>query len=380
MVSKAFGGLSNHRLAWLYNQRRAAMQGQVRVTPARWWHMPGLSRLIRETRRQRAKGYIGALVWAPRWSPSLGLLQSAWASSMPGGATPRSLVVERDGRPVGLAQISPRREPRQWEIVYLAIEDVQPAVPELASDGQARSGALWIVRDRSNRTATRLLGEVCDAAVAGGGERLFARIDEQGGRLDLFRQVGFSTVSHEYTYFHPLEPGAVNAQGNDDSIEGLRPQRKPDSFAIFQLYQQCTPKIVQMVEGKQSKSWDLPPRGLGPRLIRHPRVRRWVVERDSRLVAWVEMDTFRRGPHTLQLMVDERFAQLNDPLIRFALRTLAARGGGGVLVRTQEHQQLLMTALEDAALYLIDAHLLIVKQLAAPVLQAQFAPALEKVV
>src|SRR5687767_13148024 len=140
---------------------RAAMQGQVKVTPARWWHVPGLSRLIRDSRRQRGDG--GAIVWAPSWSPSLGLLQSVWSAPVPGA--PRSLVAEQEGRPVGLAQMRPRREPRQWDVVYLAVEHAGDDAP---------TGLVFA----PDRRATRLLGELCDAAVELGLERLFTRIRE----------------------------------------------------------------------------------------------------------------------------------------------------------------------------------------------------------
>src|SRR5919108_579773 len=98
------------------------MQAQVQVTPARWWHIPGLSRLIRGTRRARDRGSGGALVWAPRWSPSLGVLQSVWPAPLPGVPGPQSFAAEQGGRPLGLAQMRPRREPRHWEVVYSPVE------------------------------------------------------------------------------------------------------------------------------------------------------------------------------------------------------------------------------------------------------------------
>jgi hypothetical protein len=352
------------------------MQGQVEVAPARWWHVPGLSRLIRETRRKRAAGLGGAVVWASRWSPSLGLLQSVWPAPVPGLPGPRSVVAERDGRPVGLAQMKPRREPRHWEVVYLAVE--APAGPPGGGeeDGPA---PLWLMPDRK---AARLLGGLCDGGVAVGAERLFARVAETGGRFELFKQVGFSPVVREYTYYRPLEParGRAPADPSASAIPGLRPQHRSDAYGVLQLYQRCTPKVVQMAEGKQSRSWDLPAGRWGGRLLRPAGVRRWVVEREARLAAWLPLRLQRGGPHRLCMLVDDHAGDLHRPLVAFALAHVAARPAPGVLVSTREHQPSLLAALEDHGFHLIDGQLLMVKQLAAPVLRPQFAPALEKAV
>jgi hypothetical protein len=62
------------------------------------------------------------------------------------------------------------------------------------------------------------------------------------------------------------------------------------------------------------------------------------------------------------------------------LATLAAHRDNGIAARVREHQPALMRALEDNGFEPIDGHLLMVKQLAASVLQPGFAHALEKVV
>ncbi|MBI3973501.1 MAG: GNAT family N-acetyltransferase [Chloroflexi bacterium] len=347
------------------------MQANVAVTPARWWHMPGLTRLIRETRRRRTAG--AALVWAPRWSPSLGLLRSVWGATVPGVVGPRSFVAEQDGRLVGLGQMRPRREPHQWDVVYLVVERLPGTY---ASDG-----AVAPSHRQPDRRATRLLGELCDAGVALGAERLFARIAEDDGRFDMFRQVGFTPVVREYTYFRQPaapDPAPVSLPASA-AIAGLRPQRRADAFGLLQLYQACTPKVVQMAEGKGSRSWELPPESLRKRLTKQARTRSWVVERDSKKVAWLQLCEQRRGPHSLRIMADERAVDLHRPLVEFALETLGARLASGVLMRVREHQSRLTAALEDVGFEPVDAHVLMVKQLAAPVLERRFTSVLEKV-
>ena len=157
------------------------MQGQVKVVPARWWHVPALSRLIRDIRRR--PGGEAAVLWDPRWSPTLGLFQSAWTASVPGVVGPRSVVAERDGRTVGLAQMRPLEEPRQWEVVFLAVE-----LPQAPARGAALAGGgpapLLFVPDRR---AAHLLGDLCDTGVELGAERIVARTEEGGGRYELFK-------------------------------------------------------------------------------------------------------------------------------------------------------------------------------------------------
>jgi hypothetical protein len=282
---------------------------------------------------------------------------------------PRSFVAEHDGRPVGLAQMTPRPEPHQWDVVYLALEDGPAAV------GHGRP--LRLVPDRR---ATRLLGELCDASVLLGAERLFARVPEDGEQFEMFRQVGFTPVVREYTYYRALDQPAPPRPGMTADIPGLRPQRRADAFGLLQLYQECNPKMVQMAEGMRSASWELPAGGLGRRLTRRARTQRWVVERETHKAAWVELSTQRGRIHALRIMVDERYADLVGPLVDFALGAAAAHPAQGVTVRVREHQRRLLDALDAHGFEPVDGSYLMVKLLATPVLQPQFGRVLEKVV
>jgi hypothetical protein len=348
------------------------MQGHVKVSPARWWHVPGVAHLIRESRRQRFSGEC-TLVWAPRWSPSLGLLQSVWAAPMPGVRAPRSFVAEQDGRAVGLAQMRPRREPYHWEVIYLAVEPEAGA--NTSPDGSSKP-RLRLVPDRR---ATRLAGELCDAGVLLGAERLFVRIPDDGAGYDVFRQVGFTPVVREFTYYR-APGGPPPATVAPEALPGLRPQRRADAFGVLQLYHECTPKVVQMAEGKRSQNWDLAGAGLGRHLSRRARAQRWVVERDARKVAWLQLNVQRRGPHQVRIMVSDRADDVLQPVLDFVLGRVAARPVNGVIVRVREHQPRLMSALEANGFEPVESHLLMVKQLAARVMQRGFVPALEKVV
>jgi hypothetical protein len=311
------------------------------------------------------------LVWASRWSPSLGLLQSVWPSPVPSMPGPRSFVAAQDGRPVGLAQMTPRREPQQWDVVYLGLA----APPAADRDG------LPPLRLIPDRRATRLLGELCDASVELGATRLFARVAEDGEGYEMFRQVGFTPVVSEFTYFR--ETSTQRPAPAHGTIAGLRPQRRADAFLLKQLYQETNPKVVQMAEGKLSTSFESAWTGLtgfGGRLSRHARERRWVVERDSRLVAWLHASRQPRGPYVVRLMLDEREADLAQSLLDLALTEAAANPAPGVIVRVREYQHRVVRALEEAGFDLLEANVLMVKQLAIPALQPQFGRVLEKVV
>ena len=349
------------------------MQRQASVVAARWWHLTGLSGLIRETRRKRGEDHDQpgqAIVWQPRWSPSLALLQSVWSAPVPGMRIPLSFVAERDGKPVGLGQLRPRREAHQWEVAYLAVEN--------AGGGQTPN--LRLVPDR---TASRLLGALCDAAVAHGADRILARMSDGGGRYELFRQLGFSLAVREYSYFHALSTPSpaprVTPELLAQRVPGLRPQRRHDAHGLLQLYARATPKTVQMVEGKRSQSWEPAHVGLGKRLTRGSGVQRWVVERDTEKVGWLQIQRLARGPHQVRILVDDRASELNQSLVDFALDLLAG-APGGAMVRAREHQERLITALEASGFFLVDAQLLMAKMLATPVLQPQFGRVLEKVV
>lgn len=319
-------------------------------------------------------------MWAPYWSPSLGLLQSVGVAAVTGVAGPRSFVAEDGARAVGLAQMRPRLEPLQWEVVYLAVEHAP--VPGAGADGKPIRPLF-----APDRRAARLLGELCDAGMLLGAERIMAQISEEGERYDLFKQIGFAPVVRELSYFCSADQALAVARedrasaGHDPAlgIPGLRPQQRADAFGLLQLYQECTPKIVQMAEGKRSRSWDLPAQGLGQRLTGRRQVDRWVVEQDARKVAWLHLTRKRRGPHAVQLLVEQRARHLIEPLLRFALQTLAAHPAPGVLVLAREHQPELIGALEGHAFQPLESRLLMVKLLAAPV-RHQFVPALEKVV
>lgn len=364
------------RLDWRFCLS-ASMQRHATVTPASWWHVPGLSRLIRESRRRRSgpPGEPGeAIVWSPRWSPSLALLQSVWTAPVPGVRAPVSIVATQDKRPVGLGQLAPRKEPHQWEVAYLAVE---PA----AAGG---AGTLRVVPDRN---AARLLGALCDAAVSLRADRVLARVSDEGGRYELFRQIGFSLAVREFSYFRTLPepiPGKrLPPRLLARRVPGLRPQRRADAFGLQQLYQDCTPKMLQLAEGKRSHSWELQPVGFGTQLTRRAGVERWVVEHDGRKVAWLHIQRVTRGPHQVRILVDNRAGELDQSLVDFSLDALASgppSNASGAMVRVREHQTRLITALESSQFFLVDVQLLMAKLLAAPVLQPRFAPSLEKVV
>ena len=266
------------------------MQGQVKVVPARWWHVPALSRLIRETRRRPARGggcaVVPAVVAHAGADPSL-----AWTVPVPGVAGPRSFVAERRDARWVWPRCGPWRSPGSGRWSSWPLSCPRPLGRGAAAAGRAGAPA---VRPRpaggaSPRRAVRFrrgAGRGADRGPDRGGGRALRAV--QAGGL-LARGAGVRLLS-------PRGRGDRAAPTRARAVDGLRPQRRADSYGLLQLYQGSTPKLVQMAEGKRSRSWDLPVAGWGGRLARGRAERRWVVERDARKVGWLRLAAPGPGP------------------------------------------------------------------------------------
>lgn len=367
------------------------MQQQLDVSSARWWHYPGIARF-----GLRAAALPRSLVIPPRaWSPLLAAAASALPPVVPvldSGLRTFVLEERRSGgrSPLisGVAQTKSRREPDQWELAYFAVLGGVHEAPKWVT-GVDQAGSYRPAADesgapvsstRAGRRTLRLLSDICERGAEAGVVRIFARIPsgpEYEDRFDLFRQVGFVKLVGECGYYRSelLEPDAPPSE-----IEGLSAQQRSDAFGILQLYQATTPRTVQMAEGLRSQTWDLPATGIGRRMMGRCRIQRWVVRREGRIVAWLQLAVQRTGPHGARLMVDPMAQDFTEPLVDFALHNLAAAPGAGVLFRVREHQRGVVAALESRGFRSVQGQLLIVKLMAVPVPMPQFVPALENVV
>ncbi len=349
------------------------MQPDWTVSTARWWHMPGITRLIRQSRRRRPDGVPvarEALLWTPFWSPSVGLVQSVWGSQVPGVPAASSHVVEARGRVVGLGQSRSRGDARQWEVTFLAIEPGE---------------AVGATAGFPDRRAMHLLGRLCDAATERGAERIFALVRDDGAGHAILRQLSFALVTRELAFLLPASVApSDDALAAVASLEGVRRQERADAFGVYQLYRVTTPPVVQLAEARRPQSWDLPRRAFGalPRLARVAHGRRWVVTRDDQIVAWAHLAIARRGPHQLSLMVAPSAADLAVPLVTLALDAARRARVAPVVASIRDHQWPEHEALTDSGFRPHETNLIMMKQLALAVPSARrhLLPAMERVV
>lgn len=351
------------------------MQPDWTVATARWWHMPGITRLIRQSRRRwpgASAGVREALLWAPFWSPSVGLVQSVWGSRLPGVPATSSHVVELAGSVVGLGQCRPRSDARQWEVTFLSL------APEGADVAGVPSGF-------PDRRAQQLLGRLCDAAIERGAERIFAMVRDDGDGAPVLRQLSFAPVTRELTYVLPAGgvPDGVSVSPALP-VDGLRRQERSDAFGVHQLYRATTPPVVQLAEARRPQSWE-PPRtrfGVVPRLARGVPGRRWVVVRDDRVVGWAHLSVARRGGHHVSLMIDPSDPGLAASLVAVATEVARRARGAPVFASIRDHQWPEREALEAGGFRPYETNVLMMKQLALAVPSARrnLAPAMERVV
>lgn len=306
--------------------------------------------------------WSSSLVKRPRtWSPLRAAIRShppvagLWPSSV------RTLALRDGRRTMGFAQTALRREPDQWEIMFLVLV-------QAASAGKAPSAVT-----EAERGVSRLLSGVCEAAEEEGTTRLFARLPDDSAVIESFRRLGFAKVLNEQTYVaHARTPGEPPAH------LGLRGQRPADAYPLWQLYRASTPAVVQTAEALSSRQWDLPLPMLPRWLLPRRRVRGWVVPGEKRPLAWVQLATDSKKSAVAELMVDPSATDLVEDLLDYVV---AQVGRGNVLLAftVREHQTALQLALEARGFGLAESSDLVVKRLAVPVLQRGLVPILEKV-
>ncbi len=295
-----------------------------------------------------------SLVRRPRtWSPLRAAIRSHGPVAGLWPARTRTFALREDRRVIGFAQTSLRREPDQWEIMYLVLAPADSAgSPPAAAD----------------RHVAQLLSGICEAAEEEGTTRLFVRLPEDSATGECFRRVGFAKVLTEHTY-------AANAPARSAPPPhlDLREQRPADAYPLWQLYRASTPAVVQTAEALSSRQWDLP-----LPLLPRRRPRGWVVPGPERPVAWVQLADDGHKAVAAEVMVDPDATDLIADLLDY----LIAQVGGSntrLACTVREYQTDLRFALEDRGFEVAASSDLMVKRLAIPVLRRGLVPILEKV-
>jgi len=198
--------------------------------------------------------------------------------------------------------------------------------------------------------------------------KVFLRLESSSDALGAARQAGFFHYATEHIY-------RLGGQARDSRLcdAGLRPRKRADQQALFQLYCASTPASVRQVEGMTLQEWrwtdgwnSQPVTWQGG--IRSGR-RDYVCVQGSSLVAAIRADSPSR---TLMIASHPEWQSKALPLIKAALSILPSEGSIHFAVR--DYQAGLRLALEDFGGEHLASHALLARVLTARVLERTLMP------
>ena len=289
---------------------------------------------------------ITAHSW-PRVEPESGrlpYLNLVYASlgHRPGGQ--RAWVAEEGGRMLGLAIARPRAGGLVWDAVHLHAEAGQ------------------------DRGAADLLEQVATCAGAHAARRVFLETPSGGRGADVARRAAFERFTSSELYM--LAPG-FKVERTD--LFEARPRLRADEQSLFQLYMAAVPAPVRAAEAMTLEEWG----------ALYPGRKRWrptftgsrqqyVWELGTSIVGWMEV-TFGQRSQFVELLVNPRYEDAADRLVRYALLQVSPKAPVYVLAR--EYQVALASALQRAGFRPAAEHELFVKLLAVRVRQPRLVTA-----
>jgi len=289
---------------------------------------------------------ISAHSW-PRVEPESGRLPylslvSASLGHRPGGH--RTWLAESNGRIVGLATAHPRAGGLAWDVVHLHAE------PESDSIG------------------ADLLEHVASCAGSHAARRVFLETPSGTRGQDVARRAAFERFCSSELYV--LSPGFKVER--TDAFEA-RPRLRADEQTLFQLYMSAVPAPVRAAEAMTLEEWG----------ALYPGRKRWqpsftgsrqqyVWELGTSTVGWMEL-TFGQRSQYIELLVNPRYEDAADRLVRYALLQVSAKAP--VYVMAREYQPALASALQRTGFRAAAQHELFVKLLAARVREPRLVTA-----
>jgi hypothetical protein len=297
--------------------------------------------------QRRAGGTeITAHNW-PRVEPESGRLPYASLvlasfGHRPGGR--RTWVAEANGRVAGLAMARPRAGGLVWDVVHLHAE---PDEDNVAAD---------------------LLEQVAACAGSHAARRVFVETTRGGRGQDVARKAAFERFTSSELFM--LAPG-FKVERTD--LFEARPRLRADEQMLFQLYMAAVPAPVRAAEAMTLEEW----------AALYPGRRRWqpsfsgsrqqyVWELGTSLVGWMEL-TFGQRSQLVELLINPRYEDAADRLVRYALLQVSPKAA--VYVPVREYQPGLASALQRAGFRLAEEHELFVKLLAARVREPRLVTA-----
>jgi hypothetical protein len=273
--------------------------------------------------------------------PYLNLL-GASLGHRPGGN--RVWVAEQAGRIQGLAVARPRAGGLAWDVAHLHAE---PGEENAAAD---------------------LLEQVVACAGSHAARRVF--LETLAGSLgaDVARRAAFEHFCESQLCL--LSPG-FKVERTD--LFEARPRLRADEQSLFQLYMAAVPAPVRAAEAMTVEEWG----------ALYPGRKRWqpsftgsrqqyVWELGTSLVGWMEV-TFGQRSQFLELLVNPRYEDAADRLVRYALLQVSTKAP--VFVAVRNYQTSLLSALQRAGFRRAAEHEHFVKLLAARVREPRLVTA-----
>jgi hypothetical protein len=245
---------------------------------------------------------------------------------------------------VGLATARPRAGGLAWDVVHLY------------ADAEA------------DTAAADLLEQVATDAGSHASRRVFLETPVGGRGADVARRAAFERFTSSELFV--LMPG-FKAERTD--IFEARPRLRADEQALFQLYMAAVPAPVRAAEAMTLEEW----------AALYPGKKRWqpsftgtrqqfVWELGTSVVGWMEL-TFGQRSQYVELLVNPRYEDAADRLVRYALLQVSPKAPVYILAR--EYQASLAQALQRSGFRVAGQHELFVKLLAARVREPRLVTA-----
>jgi hypothetical protein len=297
-------------------------------------------------KRRASATEISAHTW-PRVEPESGRLPyvellSASLGHRPGGK--RRWLAESSGKVVGLVGARARAGGLVWDVIQLHAE------PEEDSVG------------------ADLLEKVVACAGSHAARRVFLETPRGRRGADVARRAAFERFTSSELYV--LAPG-FKVERTD--VFEARPRLRADEQTLFQLYVGSVPAPVRAAEAMTLEEWG----------ALYPGRKRWqpsftgsrqqyVWELGTSMVGWMEV-TFGQRSQFIELLVNPRYEDAADRLVRYALLQVSPKAPVYVLAR--EYQPALASALQRTGFRSTAQHELFVKLLAARVREPRLVTA-----
>ena len=240
-----------------------------------------------------------------RPSPSMSDILRTTVALQSGGY--RSLTSTDGGRVFAVAAARPRSSPESYEVAHMLAGEVDSSHVDL-------------------------LRELCGEVAAGGGQKIFFRLDADDELVELAGRCGLIRYQYELLY-----RGTHRVRGHAERVR-LRRRRPADEHGVFQLYCASTPARVRSMVGLTLSLW------AGARERRGRRTREMVCETDGAITAWVSVSR-GAGAVQVEMMVHPSRQEYTGGLLEAGLARV--RPGRTVYALVPEHQVLLRRLLEQ---------------------------------